>query len=116
MSTEDSEKAVNQAFIDAVIRTMQTLDEHVNRYVAQRLAESHINTGAESQLSRREREVFPLILDGLMNKEIAVRLGISERTVKSHVSSILRKCGVASRLELLSEHKVTPNLRFVASS
>jgi DNA-binding CsgD family transcriptional regulator len=38
-----------------------------------------------------------------------VHLGISERTVKFHVSSILRKFGVASRLDLLS-HKAVPGL------
>jgi DNA-binding NarL/FixJ family response regulator len=108
------ERTLNKAFFEAVARTMQTLDEHVNCYVAQRLAEFKIGTGTELQLSPRERDVFPLILDGLTNKEIAGRLGISERTAKFHVSSILRKCGVTSRLELLREHKVAPNLQSAA--
>lgn len=109
MSPEDIERTHNQELIAEVVDAMQTLDERVNRYLEKRLAECKLSTHADLQLSRREREVFPLILDGLFNKEIAVRLGISERTVKFHVSSILRKFGVASRLDLLS-HKVTPGL------
>ena len=53
-------------------------------------------TGPET-LSEREREVLALLVDGLMNKEIARRLAVSERTVKFHVGSILAKLGVPNR-------------------
>ncbi len=52
------------------------------------------------QLSRREREMVPLLLDSRTNKEIAVQLNISERTVKYHVANLLRKCRVRRRHEL----------------
>ncbi|WP_410674900.1 helix-turn-helix domain-containing protein [Amycolatopsis sp. cmx-4-68] len=51
------------------------------------------------QLSGREREVLGLLGDGLSNRGIARRLDISERTVKFHVSNVLIKLRVESRLQ-----------------
>ena len=109
------DRRIDRAFLEAVARTMQTLDEHVNEYIAKRLAESNISTNATFQLSPRERDVFALLLEGFSNKQIAGHLCISERTAKFHVSAILKKCGVTSRLELMREHKIAPNLELVAS-
>jgi len=53
-----------------------------------------------STLTRREREVAALIAEGLMNREIAERLVISEMTADSHVSHILRKLGFRSRAQV----------------
>ncbi|MGZ8697072.1 MAG: response regulator [Gaiellaceae bacterium] len=50
-------------------------------------------------ISPREREVFALLLDGMPNKLIARRLGISEKTVKSHLTSIFRGIGVTDRVQ-----------------
>ncbi len=52
-------------------------------------------------LSRREQEVLDGLLNNDANKEIANRLGISERTVKFHVSNILRKFRVGRRADLI---------------
>lgn len=49
------------------------------------------------RLTEREREIFQLIIDNLTNIEISQRLCISEATVKTHVSSILRKTGQPNR-------------------
>jgi len=51
------------------------------------------------ELTPREIEVLRLLADGLGNKEIASHLGISEHTVKFHISSILGKLGAATRTE-----------------
>jgi DNA-binding NarL/FixJ family response regulator len=50
-------------------------------------------------VSPREREVFALLLDGLANKVIAQRLGISEKTVKTHMTNIFRRIGVTDRVQ-----------------
>lgn len=54
-------------------------------------------------LTPREREVLLLIADGLGNKQIAARLGISDHTAKFHISSILGKLNVTSRTEAVSQ-------------
>ena len=51
-------------------------------------------------LSRRELQVARLVQDGQSNKEIAVQLGISERTVKYHVSHPLERTGAGNRTSL----------------
>jgi DNA-binding NarL/FixJ family response regulator len=51
-------------------------------------------------LTDREREVTALVGEGLRNKEIAERLFISERTVKTHISNIFQKLDLSDRLEL----------------
>lgn len=53
-------------------------------------------------LTRRELEVLQMLAAGLSNKEIALRLNISEHTAKFHVASILGKLGAASRTEAVS--------------
>jgi NarL family two-component system response regulator YdfI len=53
-------------------------------------------------LTRREREVLQMLAAGLVNKEIAERLSISEHTVKFHVASILGKLGASTRTEAVS--------------
>ena len=50
-------------------------------------------------LTEREREVLQLAAEGLANKQIALRLAISEHTVKFHLSSLYAKLGVTSRTE-----------------
>src|SRR5215213_5134404 len=53
-----------------------------------------------TQLTRREREVLPLVARGLSNRQIADELSIGERTVEGHVANILAKWGMASRTQL----------------
>ena len=53
-------------------------------------------------LTDREREVLALMVEGLNNTQIAGRLTVSPSTIKSHVSSVLSKLGVASRTEAVA--------------
>ena len=55
-----------------------------------------------NDLTEREREVLALIIEGLNNTQIAGKLTVSSSTVKSHVSNILSKLGVASRTEAVT--------------
>lgn len=56
-----------------------------------------ISWGADLGLSRREQQMVELLRERLTNKEIALRLSLSEQTVKNHVHHILRKVGALNR-------------------
>jgi DNA-binding NarL/FixJ family response regulator len=70
---------------------------------AQKLLEAGQSVKTTVKLTRREKEVLDGILRSLANKEIASELNLSERTVKFHVSSLLAKFKVHSRMELLRD-------------
>jgi DNA-binding CsgD family transcriptional regulator len=53
-------------------------------------------------LSRREREIVDLVADAFPNRAVADRLGIGEKTVESHLTSIYRKLGLRSRAQLVA--------------
>lgn len=54
---------------------------------------------AAVELTPREREVLSLVVDGLVNKQIARRMGISEKTVKGHLTNLFLRIGVADRTQ-----------------
>jgi NarL family two-component system response regulator LiaR len=71
--------------------------------VAQALVESANQPPAPGlDLTEREREVLALMIEGLNNTQIAGKLSVSPSTIKSHVSNILSKLGVASRTEAVT--------------
>jgi non-specific serine/threonine protein kinase len=89
------------AFRAAFRRGAALSDEQV---LAQALEQAPVDETPQEQvpLTRREREVAPLVGCGLTNREIAERLRISQRTVESHVDSILRKLGFGSRTQVVA--------------
>jgi DNA-binding NarL/FixJ family response regulator len=56
-------------------------------------------TGPLTQLSEREREILVWMARGLSNRDLATKLFVSETTVKTHVSSVLSKLGLSSRVQ-----------------
>ena len=82
------------------VRAARRGEVHLDPGVVGRLtgALTGSNTGVAG-LSPREREVLKLVAEGLSNREIGRRLGISERTARTHVSNILPKIQVSSRTQ-----------------
>ena len=64
-------------------------------------AEMHVLRECHASLSRREREVMALVVAGLMNKQAAGDLGISEITVKAHRGRVMKKMEVRSFADLV---------------
>lgn len=81
--------------IEAAAAGQSPLDPRAAREV---LATRQAPAGTES-LSPRELEVLQMVADGHANKVIAMRLGISEKTVKNHLSAVFQKIGVADRTQ-----------------
>ena len=88
--------------VAGAIRAAYNGEMHLDPAVARRLAESLRAPKPEDPvepLTEREREVLVQVAEGRTNKEIARQLGIGERTVRTHVSSILGKLGLVSRTQ-----------------
>lgn len=77
----------------------EVLEKYAQRTGASRSSRSHQPRTAPC-LTAREEQIMSLLIHGACNKEIGTALGISERTVKFHVSNILQKSQVSSRREL----------------
>lgn len=60
------------------------------------------DVGQSAPLTNREREILALLADGLGNKQIAARLGVSPNTVKTHLELLFDKIGVRSRAEAVA--------------
>ena len=62
-------------------------------------------------LTKREREVFELLITNLTTKDIATKLKISEKTVRNHISNVMQKLGVKGRssavVELLKLNEIS---------
>ncbi len=72
-----------------------------------RRGSSNADDGPISTLSDREREVLSHLAEGSTDREIAARLGISPRTVETHVGSILHKLGVRNRAQAAAQYRGT---------
>jgi DNA-binding NarL/FixJ family response regulator len=92
------------------IRAVYVGESPLDPKAARTLLESRRGGRTASQLTEREREVLLLVREGLANKQIARRLGIAERTVKAHLTSVYQRLGVTDRTQAAlwaSEHLTT---------
>jgi DNA-binding NarL/FixJ family response regulator len=90
--------------VRTVARGERFLDPQVTAVVMAEVAQPRSSGGpggpqALSLLTPRETQVLALLGEGLSNRDLAARLFVSEKTVKTHVSSILSKLGVADRTQ-----------------
>ncbi len=89
----------NQALVESVQRA---LDERTRALdAAQHVADARANY---DQLTPRERDVYRLVVDGSMNKQIAYELDISQRTVEVHRAKVMEKMGARSIADLIKLH------------
>jgi two-component system, NarL family, nitrate/nitrite response regulator NarL len=87
--------------LDAVFAGRRWIDHDVlQRVMELSLHPDTAKADPLAPLSKRERAIVGLLLQGLRNKEIAGELGIGEGTVKVHLHNIFEKLGVSSRMEL----------------
>ena len=95
-------KDVPPAELESAIRTVHrggsVLDPAVATRVLSEVSHPGMDAGIE-QLTAREREVLALLGEGLTNKELAARLFVAEKTVKTHVSAVLGKLHLSDRTQ-----------------
>ncbi|ARD41022.1 response regulator transcription factor [Actinomyces gaoshouyii] len=103
-------KTTPPAELIAAIRTIHEGDKVLSPGPTSRILDRYIsgqppktNAAEELDLSEREKEVLELLCQARSNHQIARRLNVAETTVKTHVSAIMRKMNVASRLEIVVE-------------
>jgi two-component system, NarL family, response regulator LiaR len=94
-------KSVQPPELARAVRAAVAGEALIDPAVAARLVERLEDDRHEraDQLTPRERDVLALIGRGYANKRIAIELGIAEKTVKTHVSHVLAKLGVADRTQ-----------------
>ncbi len=85
--------------IRVVNRGEALLHPTVAAKLMQEVAESGRREASPDSLTAREMDVLRLIARGMSNKEIALELGVAEKTVKTHVSNILQKLHLADRTQ-----------------
>lgn len=96
---KDSESEILKHAIFAVCEGENYIQPELIPMLNSRMINRDIDKEKLNSLTKREIEVLKAISAGLLNKEIATNLGISERTVKNHISNIFKKIDVADRTQ-----------------
>jgi len=93
--------------IAAAVRAVYEGGSPLDPKAARVLLDSRRTSADSDTLTDREREVLLLVRGGMANKQIARQLGISERTVKAHLTNVFQRLGVTDRTQAAlwaSEH------------
>lgn len=102
--------------VEAVANGKSVLDPTITTQVLARIRQSGVGEAqaSDEELSSQERRVMELLIEGKTNKEIAVALELSDKTVRNYLSNIFRKLGVERRSQAavafsrLSRHETSP--------
>lgn len=96
---KDSESAELKRAINAVLNGECYIQHSLIPLLNSRLVARDVDKDKIKALTKRELEVLKEVANGMLNKEIATTLNISERTVKNHISSIFKKIDVSDRTQ-----------------
>ena len=96
---KDSESSELKKAILAVVNGEDYIQPSLIPVLNAQMIDRNQDSEKIEKLTKREIEVLKLLAVGMYNKEVAEKLGISERTVKNHVSSIFKKIGVTDRTQ-----------------
>jgi two-component system, NarL family, response regulator YdfI len=97
--TDDVLSAIYAAYDGLVLLSAPAAESLAAVYGDQSL---EVEAELSEEITSRETDVLRMLAHGLVNKDIAARLGISEHTVKFHISSILDKLGASTRTEAVT--------------
>ena len=96
---KDSESDVLIRAIRSVYEGESYIQPNMASLLFKKMNNEDVSNVANTKLTKREVEVLKLITEGMLNKEIAHKLCISEKTVKNHVSNIFKKIEVSDRTQ-----------------
>lgn len=99
---KDAESSVLISAIRSVYNGQNYIQQNMTRELVKeftRITKHEKTKAEENALTEREIEVLDLIAEGMLNKQIAKKLYISEKTVKNHVSNIFKKLNVSDRTQ-----------------
>lgn len=96
---KDSESAELKKAIEIVMKGESYIQPKLVPMLNNRLVSRDIDKDKVDSLTGREKEVLIQVANGMFNKEIAIALNISERTVKNHISNIFKKIDVSDRTQ-----------------
>ena len=96
---KDSESVELKKAINAVMDGENYIQPNLIPVLNNRLVARDIDKDKIDSLTKRELEVLTQVASGMFNKEIAISLNISERTVKNHISNIFKKINVSDRTQ-----------------
>lgn len=96
---KDSESSELKKAINVVLSGESYIQPKLIPFLNQRLIARDQDKDKIDSLTKRELEVLSEVASGMFNKEIAISLNISERTVKNHISNIFKKIDVSDRTQ-----------------
>lgn len=96
---KDAESSELKKAISMIMNNKQYIQPSLIPALNSRLANRDVEKDKLESLTKREKEVLIQVVNGMSNKEIALNLDISERTVKNHISNIFKKIKVSDRTQ-----------------